>query len=99
MVVVESGGWSVRVDLILQAHVLKQVGHALLVVYASDTLHEQGANVHGFDFVALHLLHVVGHRVCDHHLVDQGVLDESRRFGGQHAVGGQHVDLVGAAFV
>ena len=84
---------------ILEADVLKQVRHALLVVNATNAFDEQSADVDGFDFVALHLLNVVGHGVGNHHFVDQRVFDEPRGFGRQNSVSREHVDLVGPAFV
>ena len=49
--------------LVLHGDVLEQVGHGLLVVDAADGLRQHGRDVHRLDLVALHLLHVVGHRV------------------------------------
>ena len=61
-----SAGWASA--SVLQCDVAEQVRHGLLVVDAADGLGQQDANVHRFDFMALHLLDFVRDRVGHHHL-------------------------------
>lgn len=50
-------------SLVFEGDVLEEVGHGLFVVYAAYGLGQEDADVHGFYFVALHLLQLVGNRV------------------------------------
>ncbi len=66
----DSGHSKVNSQLVVGRHVSEQVGHGLLIVNASDSLCEQDADVDGANFVALHLLELVWHRVGHHHLAN-----------------------------